>query len=49
MIRLALVKDDVFFTKDSAYYMYLETRKGPWYKQKSRKVCISIKSPKSSI
>nr|NP_001287531.1 yellow-emperor, isoform D [Drosophila melanogaster]AHN57530.1 yellow-emperor, isoform D [Drosophila melanogaster] len=37
MIRLALVKDDVFFTKDSAYYMYLETRKGPWYKQKSRK------------
>ncbi|EDX14444.1 GD18189 [Drosophila simulans] len=37
MIRLALVKDDVFFTKDSAYYMYLETRKGPWYKQMSRK------------
>lgn len=46
MIRLALVKDDVFFTKDSAYYMYLETRKGPWYKQKSRKVSISIKSLK---
>ncbi|XP_026831690.1 uncharacterized protein LOC6554701 isoform X2 [Drosophila erecta] len=37
MIRLAFVKDDVFFTKDSAYYEYLETRKGPWYKLKSRK------------
>ncbi|XP_043656147.1 uncharacterized protein LOC122622063 isoform X1 [Drosophila teissieri] len=37
MIRLALVKDDVFFTKDSAYYEYLETRKGPWYRQRSRK------------
>ncbi|XP_016982160.1 uncharacterized protein LOC108046787 isoform X2 [Drosophila rhopaloa] len=37
MIRLAFVKDDVWFTKDSAYYEYCETRQGPWYKHKSRK------------
>ncbi|KAI8044635.1 hypothetical protein M5D96_000806 [Drosophila gunungcola] len=37
MIRLAFVKDDVWFTKDSAHFEYCETRQGPWYRPKSRK------------
>ncbi|XP_017052426.2 uncharacterized protein LOC108095751 isoform X2 [Drosophila ficusphila] len=37
MIRLAFVKDDVWFTKDSAYFEFMETRRGPWYRIESRK------------
>ncbi|XP_041565441.1 uncharacterized protein LOC108148620 isoform X2 [Drosophila elegans] len=37
MIRLAFVKDDVWFTKDSAHFEHCETRQGPWYRLKSRK------------
>jgi len=40
MIRLGLTKDDVWFTKDSAHYEFFESRQGPWYKPKSRKVSV---------